>query len=514
MLVARTKGENVDASVSRRDLATTRQETQTTAQIVPPAVTIPHPITNALDTATGLIQAANATGDIALRRALISQALAIGNSLSSQIVNPLSLIHPRTQDFQYTKQLLLLCHSSMIQVLCQDNFEANLPSVREHLKQIVVMLGHAVLCMHKTKMSAIWYNIHTAVYRMNWTFARRVHEWKLIAQVAPNDPYFTATRFWSHYHVMLMEMTNLENFLAEGNIDETRDGVAIMQEVADEMTRYIDILASPAGEKYLPCFDPWTDPQYSRKVSWDTFQRFNRVKMELHVWNLLRKGNSLLDLATDRMREVNRDYFTFQALLAMDSYRTAYQLCARFEEINVELEARCIWSMGRVAGKYLGLDEHAYYLYFQVVKLVVAFNSLLPRGEWYADSVEQIQLYQKKMEAKELKQQEQERAQMLEILAAELIELQSRAEGVKDEKSLREFFRWLLHTHQPRYPGPTEIACGMLESRELCKVVLNVIAVYDISGHNNCDDPWIVLCEEIVKVHSPSHNGTKINIRL
>ena len=89
---------------------------------------------------------------------------------------------------------------------------------------------------------------------------------------------------------------------------------------------------------------------------------------------LLRQGDALLELATDRVRDKDGDYFKFQAMLALDSYRSAYQICIAYEEVNVELEGLCLWSMGRVMGKYLGLDHHAHALYCKAVEMVGMLN--------------------------------------------------------------------------------------------------------------------------------------------
>jgi len=89
---------------------------------------------------------------------------------------------------------------------------------------------------------------------------------------------------------------------------------------------------------------------------------------------------------------------------------------------------------------------------------------------------------------------------MLEQLTVELFELNSRAKLVHDESSLREFFRWLLRTHRPRYSCQAEIGGEILEPRELSRVVLNVIAIYHIPEKNRYEDLWTAFSEEIVKV--------------
>src|SRR5438046_6104200 len=179
-------------------------------------------------------------------------------------------------------------------------------------------------------------------------------------------------------------------------------------------------------------------------------------------------------------------------MLALDSYRSAYQVCIAYEEVNVELEGLCLWSMGHVMGKYLALDEHAHSLYLQAVSMVATVTAVLPTSEWYTDAVEQIQQYRMRLENEEMIARERERAGVLESLTVELFELHSRAERVYDENSLREFFRWLLRTHGPRNHCKMQTGGELLEAGELSKVVLNVIGVYHVSERDNCDDLWIV----------------------
>src|SRR5271167_554130 len=69
-------------------------------------LSIPPPITNALDTARGLLDASKSTADFTFRHSLISQALSIGRSLATEIVNPLSVVRPHAGDIQSTKQIL------------------------------------------------------------------------------------------------------------------------------------------------------------------------------------------------------------------------------------------------------------------------------------------------------------------------------------------------------------------------------------------------------------------------
>ena len=115
------------------------------------------------------------------------------------------------------------------------------------------------------------------------------------------------------------------------------------------------------------------------------------------------------------------------------------------------------------------------------------------------DAAEQVQQHRKRLENEESVARERDRRDILEQLTVELFELRSRAERVCDENSLREFFRWLLRMHPPRYSCKRQAGGEMLEAVELSKVVLNVIGVYRVS-EDNCDALWMIFSEEIIKV--------------
>jgi hypothetical protein len=464
-------------------------------------LSIPPPITTALDTANALLyESISSTADFKFKHTLISQALAIGRYLSSEIVNPLSVIRPHDEDIQNTKQLLLYSHAAMIQILCHHNYIAHRELIHENLKQIVRLLGHRMLYDHDPKVMIVFPTIIAALKSLNWTIPQRMAEWIRVASTVPLDDYFVANRFYSHLSVMRMEMDNTEEALKEGKLDEIKDTITIMQYPVDVVIRCLEIISSVEGQKLLPTYREWRCPEHYRGIGEPMLARFYKVRRDVEGRILLRQGDALLELATDRVRAKDGDYFKFQAMLALDSYRSAYQACIAYEEVNIELEGLCLWSMGRVMGKYLNLDEHAHSLYFQAVSMVGMLTALLPTSEWYTDAVEQIQQYRKRLENEEIIARERERTQILEQFTLELFELHSRAERVYDENSLREFFRWLLWTHRPRQSCKIQANGELLEAGELSRVVLNVIGAYHVSEKDNCDNLWIVFSEEIVKV--------------
>jgi len=265
---------------------------------------------------------------------------------------------------------------------------------------------------------------------------------------------------------------------------------------------------SDEGKAILELYNPGdkNEEDYTEAAE-GMIDRFTRVKMEIDARLALRQGDTLLDLATERARTVDPEYYKFQAMLALDSYRAAYLTVAESVHVNVELEGLCLWSMGRVMQQYLNLPKHAHRLYLTAVTLATTVSSALPSGVWYIDAVEHIQCYRRSLEQDEMKRREWYRAPTVEKLSLELTELRCRAESVKDESSLRDFLRWLLLRYRPKHflngkNGKTgvEISNDILESRELSKVVLNVMAVYDVSDKTKYDERWVVMCEEINRV--------------
>ena len=390
----------------------------------------------------------------------------------------------------------------MIKILCHHDYVAHRQLIREHLKHIVQLLGHRMLYEIDHRIMVVFPTMVSALKALNWTMQQRMEEWIQVAATVPLDEYFVANRFFSHLSIIRMEMDNLETVLGEGKLDEAKDAIRIMQYPADVVIRCMEIISSVEGRKYLPTCGLWKCPRFYRQMGGGLLVRYNKAKRDVDTLNLLRQGDALLALATDRVKEEDEDSFNFQAMLALESYRAAYQVCIKYVHVNMELEGLCLWSMGRVMGKYLGLEEHAYKLYFRGVEMVGMVSALLPTGEWYTDAVEKIQEHRHKLEKEENQSREKERAGILEQLAVELFELHSRAESVFDENSLRQFFRWLLRTYRPPNSSNTQVGGERFEAGKLSKVVLNVIGVYHVSEKDNCDGLWIVFSEEIVKVLS------------
>jgi hypothetical protein len=217
------------------------------------------------------------------------------------------------------------------------------------------------------------------------------------------------------------------------------------------------------------------------------------------VYFLIKKGDALMEHASEKARETDWEYFIFQGLMAMDSYRAGYAVIQSCGEVFVEIEGSCLWSMARVMGMF-GLYEQAHMLCLQAVMLAGTVSSRLPTGEWYTKAVEQIQLWRKTLEEEETRTRERQRAGIMASLCFELDELRSRADRVSDECSLRGFFLWLVQTHKPRDARFRDHAGEALGPREPCKVALNIVSMYDISKNSQFGDRWATLCEEIVKV--------------
>ena len=399
----------------------------------------------------------------------------------------------------------------MVQLLCRDNYFSHREQIHGNLREIVRMQGNQLICMDHTRVKHAFHTVKDTVDALGLSLSQRIVEWKLLAYgiSLPHEDYFKVLRSWSHMSVLKMEMDNVEKALAEGDYDEVRLAVAAQQEIADRFTECMQNMDNYDQDMFRQVFKghahkEWRDkkPRSIREVGEEVMARYRRVRVAIETQTLLQQGDMLLGVATDRVRETDVEYFKFQAILALDRYRAAYHHCVGFEEVNVELEGLCLWSMGRVMGRYLGLEEHAHHLYLQGVAMVAMVTPLVPKSEWYVDSVAQIQGYRKKMEEDETRTRHAERAGVLGRLTMELMELRSRAAFVGCNESLREFFGWLLRTFPPRHVDNNKDGVWeILEAREICKVVLNVIALYDVHDHE--DEVWVVFCEEVIKVPFP-----------
>jgi hypothetical protein len=397
----------------------------------------------------------------------------------------------------------------MVQLLCRDNYFSHREEIHRNLREIIDMQGIQVICMDDTRVKYAFHTVKDTVDTLGLSLSQRILEWKVLVSTISlsREDYFMLLRSWSQLSFLKMEMDNVEKALAEGDYDEVRLAVAAQQEIAVKFTEGLQNMDNYDVDKFRHVFKGRApkdmrdiNPSSIREIGEKVLARYHRVRVAIETQTLLQQGDMLLGLATDRARETDVEYFKFQAILALDRYRAAYHHCVGFEQVNIELEGLCLWSMGRVMGRYLGLEEHAHHLYLQGVAMVAMMTGLVPKSEWYVDSVAQIQGYRKKMEEEEMRRRHAERAGVLGRLTMELMELRSRAAFVGCNESLREFFGWLLRTFPPRHVDSNKDGVWeILEAREICKVVLNVIALYDVHD-NEEDEVWVVFCEEVIKV--------------
>jgi len=261
---------------------------------------------------------------------------------------------------------------------------------------------------------------------------------------------------------------------------------------------YQDVLGNEETHLYLPNCKSWKSPEQYRLMAAEFLARVEDTRKALDVYFLIKKGDALMEHATEKARGTDWEYFIFQGLMAMDSYRAGYAVIQSCGEVFVEIEGNCLWSMARVMGMF-GLNEQAHVLCLQAVMLAGTASSRLPTGEWYTKAVEQIQLRRKTLEEEETRTRERQRAGIMASLCFELDELRSQADRVTDECSLRGFFLWLVQTHKPRDARFRDHAWEALGPQEPCKVALNIVSMYDISKNSQFGDRWATLCEEIVK---------------
>jgi len=321
-------------------------------------LSISRPVTRVIDTANALLYAVNGSTDFAFRYRLVSNALAIGRNLSSEIVNPLSVIRPPAQDIKSTRRLLLLSHSAMIQLLCQENYPRHRELIYEHLTQVVLLEGQEMLYDPIPAVNeAIWPNLIGGIQSQGWTIPRRMREWIRVASTIPNENYFVAGRLYSHNMSLRMEIDALEACIANGNLDESKAAVEIMQYPADVITECLEFICSGHAKRYLPPHPNWDHPEQYKKIASSILDRFYRCKRDVEAHLLLRQGDVLLALATDEARKTDLDYFRFQAKLALDSYRAGYRICVSYIERNFGLEDGLLAAMKRVLEEYLKVPD-------------------------------------------------------------------------------------------------------------------------------------------------------------
>lgn len=105
------------------------------------------------------------------------------------------------------------------------------------------------------------------------------------------------------------------------------------------------------------------------------------------------KWQSITGIGDRSGGENHLSIFQLQALLTLEKHRETDDPYLRVEGSNVGLEGKCLWSMAHVTRKCLGLQDRADRLYLQIATMVGTPTALLPRDEWYVESVAQIQNY-------------------------------------------------------------------------------------------------------------------------
>jgi hypothetical protein len=459
-------------------------------------ISVISPAALAIDAANALLESAyDFSAEWSRRLTSVSRALTISKSVSLRFADPMFPFRPHSSEIQSAKRALLMSHSTMVHLLCQHNFLQHRELIHEHLRDIVRLQGHQLLSHEDKTMFAAFHSFKVAIGNSNWPVSRRIKEWALVASNVPLDEYFAGLRYWTYVSILKMEITEVEKCLEGGDLEETKNALDVIQDITSSFLPCMKLISSAEDLNTLPDCRDWNEPQYYCEKADELFGRVQDVRWGLSVRLLLRQGDTILELATDRSKRVDEEYFKFQAIMALDSYRSAYIKCSCRHGFQVGLEAFCLFSMGRLMGNYLGLEEHAYNLFQQAVELM---QHNPPESKWYSDAVAWIQSYQMRMAEEEKESQSPVRTEVMEILSMELMELQSRAQMVSDEGTLRQFFDWLLRTHNPRHDEQDSVS-GVLESRELSKVTLNVIGVYK-SATDSCETLWQVLSGEIVKV--------------
>jgi hypothetical protein len=478
-------------------------------------------VIEALTQAHTILEVASTTPSYPHRKALLSRALDLSNTISLTLTNSLSPHLPHPTELAYARDLSLITNAAIITFLCA-NYESHCVEIRHHVQEIIRSHGYSRLPPEPDgRVLNVVAVIKKSIHCASWHASRRFGEWQVIASLIPEELNFAGLRYEVYQRILEGLVCGLRKFLGEKGVGRkvvvkgksTVNGEgAVMVEVEDihELIPFMEwfvekfrvaamVMGNEETHSYLPKCKVWKSPEHYRLKAVEFLAQVDDTRKVLEVYFLMRKGDALMEHATEKVRETDWEYFCFQVTMAMDSYRAGYVIIQSCGEVNVEIEGQCLWSMARVMG-LLGLHEQAHGLCLQAVILAGTVSSRLPTGEWYTDAVEQIELRRKTLEEEETRTQERQRVGIMASLCFDLDELRCRADRVSDECSLREFFLWLVQTHKPRDPRFRDHAREALGPREPCKVALNIVAMYDVSKNTQFGDRWATLCEEIVKV--------------
>jgi hypothetical protein len=330
-----------------------------------------------------------------------------------------------------------------------------------------------------------------------WSILRQFNEWNRIASLIPSEPNFAGLRFWTYWNYLHHQIETIQTSFHNGTLKELSIIKTSMDDLVDKFVEVADMMADEEIHCFLPRNTNWKTPRHYKTVADALLVYVGDVRKLLETNQFIRKGDALMALATEYVKETDWEYFTFQAGMALDSYRAGYNLVSSCQEVNVDVEGNCLCCMARVMG-CLGLQQQAHELYLQAVVFAGSMSWKIPSGGWYADAVQQIQIRRRLLEDEESRTRATQRQGIVTTLTIELGQLRCRAERVKCEQTLREFVLWLLQTHGPG--GRLFTAQEALSSREASKVAFNVVALYDISKNSEYGERWVVLCEEIIKV--------------
>ena len=455
------------------------------------------PITIALDNASTLIDTADTFTDFTVTHSLLTQALNLCDAVCAEITNPLSPLRPINADIDAARRIKLFCHAKLITLLSDEDFTTYRPVIHGHFRDVLRISGRRLITYCKPELGHMFDSVRLVIENSGWSLRQQVTEYYDMVKCAPEEEHYWGIRFWFELSISRMQIRYLERCVSTHRIEDVKEGVVALEKLVDQFKETLH--TEPPKDCIIPV-PHWEAEDYYTTGGQKLTSEYTKLCKDVEVRWLLSQGNKLLEVITERTRQIEPDYFRFQAMLALDSYRAAYQICETLDDVNVELEGLCLWSMARVTGSYLSLHTQAHELYLAAVMLVGMNCAVSPDEEWYKDSIQQIQSHRKRLEDEETKCKESRRAGVMGHLYFEMVELQNRADRVKDEISLRAFFQWLLRTHPPRFSRAEVGVSGLLECRELSKVVLNVIGAYDRSRNEGIGVSWEVMCEEIIKV--------------
>jgi len=198
------------------------------------------------------------------------------------------------------------------------------------------------------------------------------------------------------------------------------------------------------------------------------------------------QADKLFDIQVNQSEEIN-----FEMIWEiLDMYKAAVLHC---REIDLENEIIAISRQGRVFDKILKVRDYAHRYYRAAFNMAQCLPRDLNQMDWYRESKEALERFQKDVVKEEEAQKEKERAPYILKLAPVLKEL-------KAVHALSDPYKLLKHVYSKHPPKVKhDYKEKVLNAENVRSYVLKAITQYHPDKQVNYDMEWRVLCEEITK---------------